>query len=173
MGIRIGEQAATLETLRGFVPRDNAARETVEPRPQEEASLIGGAHEPPPLRVGFGENTLSSFGAALRTLNGTLERAQDIVPTVEELREALRQRQAEQAARREDRANGREAAPEPKVELVRPDPSPQVRNFTSPEATNRAAPLLESEQVEVAAPAPTPAPAPGSPVTTQRLNLLV
>jgi hypothetical protein len=100
--------------------------------------------ERPEIRAGFGENTLSPSGAALRTINSNLEAARRLVPSVEELQQAARQRAAEQAdsfersAQRGDEERPGIGEPQPPREEVsfRPEPAPQARNF--PPASDRA-----------------------------------
>ncbi len=96
------------------------------------------------IRAGFGDGTLSPSGAALRTVNSNLAVARRLVPSVEELREAARQRAAEQAATLEQRAPAaeREAAAEaqaaetpPESVPFRPEPSAQALAFTRDDAT--------------------------------------
>lgn len=97
-----------------------------------------------PTRVGFGENTLSPSGAALRTISSNLEAARRIVPSVEELQQAARERAAEQvdAFERSTDRGGEDrpgiGEPQPPREEVsfRPAPAPQARNF--PQASERA-----------------------------------
>lgn len=92
------------------------------------------------IRAGFGENTLSPSGAALRTISRNLEAARRLVPSVEELQQAARQRAAEQAdtferaAQRgeEDRPGIGEPQPPREEVSFRPEPAPQARNFPPP-----------------------------------------
>jgi hypothetical protein len=99
--------------------------------------------DPAEVRAGFGDGTLSPSGAALRTVNSNLAVARRLVPSVEELREAARQRAAEQAATLEQRAPAAEreaaaaaqaATTPPEAVPFRPEPSAQARAFTREDA---------------------------------------
>lgn len=123
--------------------------------------------EAPAVRAGFGEGTLSPSGAALKTLDANLRAAEQLVPTVEELRERARIAQA----RREEAVAAREAAPVEfrQPERVRPEASPAVRNFFERETPPAERPEEDTAAVqpsEFATPVQDAASAPGS-----RLNL--
>lgn len=121
--------------------------------------------EAPAIRAGFGEGTLSPSGAALKALDANLRAAEQLVPTVEELRERARVAQA----RREEAAATREAKPVEfrQPERVRPEASVAVRNFFQDDT-----PPVEQAETEAAEPAESASPvadpfaAPGT-----RLNL--
>ena len=123
------------------------------------------AEEAPEIRAGFGENTLSPSGAALKTIEANLKAARQLVPTVEELRERARAAQA----RREEATAATDTPPVEfrQRELVRPESNPAARNFLqeedrpagAPEVQNRAPKNPEAVGPGLAAPQPAP---PGS-----------
>ena len=123
--------------------------------------------EAPDVRAGFGEGTLSPSGAALKTLNANLRAAEQLVPTVEELRERARVAQA----RREDAAAAREAEPVEfrQPERVRPEASPAVRNFFERETPPAERPEEDAATAEVSSAAAPAIDTPAAPGT--RLNL--
>lgn len=110
--------------------------------------------ETPEIRAGFGEGTLSPSGAALKTLDANLRAAEQLVPTVEELRERARIAQA----RREEAAAANDAPPVEfrQPERVRPEASPDVRNFVQEDAKLVDAPRTNVREPEAALPAPPP-----------------
>lgn len=123
--------------------------------------------EAPAVRAGFGEGTLSPSGAALKTLDANLRAAEQLVPTVEELRERARLAQA----RREEAVAAREAEPVEfrQPERVRPEANPAVRNFFERESPPAERPEEDTAPTEVsngAAPSIDASAAPGT-----RLNL--
>lgn len=125
--------------------------------------------EAPPVRVGFGENTLSPSGAALRALDRNLEAASELVPTVQELRERARLNQAARPDAIAPRADRPPDAEPRQPEFVRPEPNPSAREFVAglgndtPDRPNDAA----------ATPAPADAPDLETPPApqTRRLDL--
>ena len=122
--------------------------------------------EAPDVRAGFGEGTLSPSGAALKTLNANLRAAEQLVPTVEELRERARV-----ALARREEAAAREAEPVEfrQPERVRPEASPAVRNFFERETPPAERPEEDAATAEVSSAAATSIDTPAAPGT--RLNL--
>ena len=127
MGLDIGATARAISSLApvGFsrperlgAPRDART---------DDAAQLGRQEEDVEIRVGFGENTLSPSGAALRTLEGNLEAALQLVPTVQELRERARVNQAVRTEAIEARTE--RSSEVRRLETVRPEPSAAVRNF--------------------------------------------
>jgi len=145
MGINIGAVARAVSAL---PPASRPDRTPVRTDPQAEARTdIVQRPEEPEITAGFGENTLSPSAAALETLDSNLEVAQRIVPTVQELRERARVSQAA----RPDTIEARVAAPAQDVrrlETVRPEPSPAVRNFVSNPEPVAGRPPVETPPVE-------------------------
>lgn len=146
MGISIGSAvravAATLPV--GPVRSQRSPASTV-PDSTQDARLVR-EPEAPPITAGFGENSLSPSGAALRTLDRNLKAARRLVPTVEQLRDQARFNQAQRADAiesgaerdpavevRTEREPAREARSEElrQRELVRPEPNSAARNFVS------------------------------------------
>lgn len=166
----IASAIAALPPAGGYRP-DRPA--TFGDRGGENAPRLIEEPEAPPVRVGFGENTLSPSGAALRTLDRNLEAASELVPTVQELRERARFNQAARPDAIESRTTPpRETEPR-QPESVRPEPNPAAREFVAglgndaPDRPNDAAATPGST------PAPTEAPAPEAPPgpQTRRLDL--
>lgn len=166
MGVNIGSASRAITSLAsaGVTRPERVA--VSNPNGEKPGQLVRDK-EAPEIRAGFGENTLSPSGAALKTLDSNLRAAAQLVPSVEELRERARLAQA----RREEALASSDTAPVEfkQPERVRPEPSPAVRNFfqrdtvpAEPAATQRpdANPPEES------------APAKESPETSgSRLNL--
>ncbi len=123
--------------------------------------------EVPAVRAGFGEGTLSPSGAALKTLDANLRAAEQLVPTVEELRERARVAQA----RREEAVAARNADPVEfrQPERVRPEANTAVRNFFQKDTPPAERPKEDAAPVEPSETAPPTADAPAAPGT--RLNL--
>lgn len=102
MGLSIGQTASQLPVARTLsAPRSGSAVQS-----ESGTARNSRAENDAGPRVGFGSNTLSAASAALVTLDTNLERAREIVPTVEELRAQLR------ASRAEDNASLRAAQSE-------------------------------------------------------------
>lgn len=178
MGINIGSTSRAIVSLAstGAARLNRAVASTP---PTEKPGQLVKREEAPEIRAGFGENTLSVSGAALKTIDSNLKAAKQLVPTSEELRERARVAQA----RREEAIASAVAptlAPEatandttpvelPRRELVRPEANPAVRNFVQDEAgpsesTEAQGPAAERrESARVSTPPVTP---PGT-----RLNL--
>jgi hypothetical protein len=127
MGLSIG--SASIAASAAGASGINRSSRLGAPRPSgEEANLVPQA-EAPPVQAGFGENTLSPSSAALQTLDQNLAVAEELVPTMEELRERAVVLQAERIA-----AAPASRPPEQQAELrrresVRPEPDPAVQNF--------------------------------------------
>lgn len=165
MGLSIGQASIAISTA-STASANRPQRPEVTPNARVEERPIVERTDRPRPQVGFGENTLSPLSAALETIDSNLEAVEDVVPTVEELRERARVAQAEQRAELlEDRPVER---PEElrRRETVRPESDPAVRNFiTEPEATRPDTRLAAPEQpgqlpdlslVEEVRPAPEP-----------------
>lgn len=146
MGLQIGESVAALAALRPITPPpqgQEAASRSLASNPQQQEGGNGRSNrreQVDTLQAGFGANTVSVPGLALRTVDRNLASAREAVPSVEELREALRERQQEvREAQRvqsaqpgaESEANS-ETAPQPVS--FRPEASPRVRGFEQQEA---------------------------------------
>ena len=145
MGLQIGESVASLAAFRQITPPpqgQEAVNRTIAPDPQQQSGANGRSNrrdQVDTLQAGFGANTVSVPGLALRTVDRNLASAREAVPTVEELRESLRERQQEvREAQRvasarpspeAEEARGEEAQPV----RFRPEPSPQVRGFEQQE----------------------------------------
>ena len=163
MGLPIGQASIAVSTAANTVA-NRTTRPDVQPAaPAEEARLVQREESSAPPAAGFGENTLSPLSAALETLDTNLEVAQEVVPTVEELRARARVAQAERQAQT--------AEPRPlerpdelrRRESVRPEPDPAVQNFVAerePTTPNtRLAPPAAPERLEtVQSIRPTPDP---------------
>jgi hypothetical protein len=131
MGLDIGSSVRAIASVvpasfsrpdRSAVSRDSRS---------EEAGQLVRRPEAPPIRAGFGENTLSPSGAALKTLDSNLEAALQLVPTVEELRERARVNQASRADA-VDATSERERTGElRRLETLRPEPNASARNFVT------------------------------------------
>lgn len=164
MGVDIGAASRAISSLApaGFIRSDRAAATT--PEGEQPGQLIR-REKPPEIRVGFGENTLSPSGAALRTLDRNLEAAGQLVPTVEELRARAREAQALREAAQETAEPVEFRQPE----RVRPEPSPAARNFVQDEARPVATEPTRSEATET--PAEERPPVEFGAPTGARLNL--
>ena len=147
MGLQIGESVASLAALRQITPPpqgQEAANRTLASDPQQQNGANGRSNRRDQvdfLQAGFGANTVSVPGLALRTVDRNLASAREAVPTVEELRETLRERQQEvREAQRvasaqptpTGEADEEEAAQQPV--RFRPEASPRVRGFEQQEA---------------------------------------
>jgi len=177
MGINIGSTSRAIVSLAstGATRLNRAVASTP---PTEKPGQLVKRDEAPEIRAGFGENTLSVSGAALKTIDSNLKAAKQLVPTPEELRERAR---VAQARREEAIASAVAPAPTttttsdtppvefPRRELVKPEANPAVRNFVQEEAgpsesTEVQSPAAErQESTSVSTPPATP---PGT-----RLNL--
>src|SRR5690606_21282546 len=104
--------------------------------------------EAPEISAGFGKNTLSPSGAALKTLDSNLEAAQELVPTVQELRDRARAAQTERAVELEARAEAARATDLRRRESVRPEPNPAARFFVQESDTPPAAVHTPAERVD-------------------------
>lgn len=131
MGLSIGTSASALASIapaplprpdRVGEPRDRLLEEPGRVLPREEA---------PELRAGFGENTLSLPGAALRTLDASRENSRELVETLRELRERARAIEADRPGASERAAEDERTGELRQRESVRPDPDPAVRNFVA------------------------------------------
>jgi len=164
MGTSIGSTSRTIAALPPA--RDlRSVRGVASNQSADKPGQLVREKEAPEIRAGFGEGTLSPSGAALKTLDANLRAAEQLVPTVEELRERARIAQA----RREETAAANEAAPVEfrQPERVRPEASFAVRNFVREEertVESQTTPVRETDAVQ-----PTPPAEPDFPGT--RLNL--
>lgn len=178
MGIGIGSTSRAIVSLTPVgitLPVRSVASSTSAEKPGQ----LVRPEEAPDVQVGFGENTLSPSGAALKTLDSNLKAAAKLVPTVAELRERARAAQA-QAQREEAAANETPPVDFRRRETVLPEPNPAVRNFFQDtpkpvDAAEASAPAPTAEAPEEAAavqpsrPQPQVQPQPTPPGT--RLNL--
>jgi hypothetical protein len=125
--------------------------------------------EIPEIRAGFGEGTLSPSGAALKTLDANLRAAEQLVPTVEELRERARIAQA----RRDEAAAAGDSNPVEfrQPERVRPEANPAVRNFVREDTQFAEAQETPERETEAVQPAPPEAPPVNRNPPGTRLNL--
>jgi hypothetical protein len=168
MGTSIGSTSraiAALPPARDF----RAVRGVASNQSAEKPGQLVREKEAPEIRAGFGEGTLSPSGAALKTLDANLRNAEQLVPTVEELRERARIAQA----RREEAAAASDAPPVEfrQPERVRPEASFAVRNFVQDDAKLVGAPKTTARATEVAQSAPPEAPAVERNTPGTRLNL--
>ncbi len=163
MAINIGATSQATLSL-ASVGASRSVRGVASNQTDEKPGQLVRKKEAPEIRAGFGEGTLSPSGAALKIVDANLRAAEQLVPTVEELRERARVAQA-----RRDEAAAREAEPVEfrQPERVRPEASAAVRNFFQDETSPVERPEAESaESVESGSPVADPFAAPGS-----RLNL--
>lgn len=161
MGLSIGSASIAVSSVNATaVNRPNRSEASrVSEAPQTEQNP---APERNPVRAGFGENTLSPLGAALETLDTNLEVAEEIVPTVQELREQSRVNQAQLREDNPTFRSGENTGELRRRESVRPEPDPAVQNFvqdvgaveerSTPEAVglSTAANAPETPQFEIA-----------------------
>ena len=106
----------------------------------------------PARQAGFGANTISPANAAVDAIDQTVGQAADAVPSLEELAEQTRDRIDTGAAIAETRLGEEDAnAGGPQPQQVRPEPSPQVRNFEQAEAIPRNTEEREAPEEEVVA----------------------
>lgn len=149
MGLDIGTSVRVIASVapaslyrpdRAAVSGDNRA---------EEAGRLVRPPEDPPVRAGFGENTLSPSSAALEALDTNLEVAGDLVPTVQELRERARVNQAARPGAIESGA-ARNQGDVRRLESVRPEPNVNARNFIADRALEPVSAPAASEVAEEA-----------------------
>lgn len=144
MGLQIGESVAALAAFRQVTPppqtQEAASRAVASNAQQNDANSGTNRREQDEvLRAGFGANTVSVPGLALRTVDRNLASAREAVPSVEELRESLRERQqevreAQRAATTQQPAPAGETNDEEAQPVrVRPESSPRVRGFEQQE----------------------------------------
>lgn len=160
MGMRIGQNVPGYQPAPRFVTRDGQAPDMVRGAPAE------------PPSAGFGENTLSTNGAALETIGRNFRAVRDVVPTIEQRLEETRDRQAEQAAAREAQAQRTERQAEA-LEANRAQARESAR--AAAREARRAQAGQDAQALREAPARPEPAqnpPAPGNPVTTARLDIL-
>ena len=83
----VGQNAAAASLARaGVYPRVKLASNAGESSVQQTETLGAAKRKADTVvQVGFGDNTLSTIGAALRTIGGGLESARSSVPTLEEI----------------------------------------------------------------------------------------
>jgi len=96
MGVRISTIAQDVMTMRassvGLTKRSNVKTPELGFKSKPEGEL----------RAGFGKNTISGPTAALHTIDTSVQRAREMVPTMEEVREAFNARQDELKRAREE-----------------------------------------------------------------------
>ncbi len=161
MGLSIGQIPAAVAGLRSSPEFGRVRlREDTDPSiprraaSNDETPALGlGRREEALPRAGFGEGTLSPQGAALRTVNRTIEASRRALPSLDDIRsrfqanaaDARREAQeANLAAQREDRVAQREVAPRevpqraveerPTIQRVErriPEAAAQARRFIS------------------------------------------
>lgn len=146
MGLSIGQVPAALAGLRSS-PEFGRVRFREETDPSfsrraesDDSPALGlGRREETLPRAGFGEGTLSPQGAALRTINRTVEESRRALPSLDDIRlrfqanaaEARRAAQEESLATRDD-VRTRTAEERPQVQRVErriPEPAAQARRF--------------------------------------------
>lgn len=111
MGAGIGQSIQRLSAYRtGGGPRlsrpasDQAAVSFFQSEnKQDDVAFFNQRSQEEPLRVGFGDGTVSIGTAVVRTLQGGVQNAQRMIPSVEEAQERVRTRLAEQRAQQEER----------------------------------------------------------------------
>jgi hypothetical protein len=167
MGLSIGQIPAALAGLRsspefGRVRLRDEGDPSSPRRTQDNEPTLGlGRREEITPRAGFGEGTLSPQGAALRTINRTVEESRRALPSLDDIRTRFQANAAE--ARREaressapvDRNESIARAPEdrPTVQRVErriPEAAAQARRFIS-DINDAAAQAVERTGGEVAA----------------------
>lgn len=135
MGTAIGQTAAALVRLDAGTVRRRAR--AGEDRLSGQGS--DSRSEEPETRAGFGVGTLSPQSAALKTVSTNLQRARELVPTVEELQARARAASAEAAAKLEVSEAAREnsvkesnsgTAETPTLVTARPKAEPLARLFS-------------------------------------------
>lgn len=123
------------------------------------------------LQAGFGKNTISAPTAALRTIDTSVQRARDIVPTVQEVQEAFREYQEQL-----------ERAQQEQKERFSPrflDPAPAETTRQTVQTGTQIAPQTMARKTQAANPfsnytQPANAAYPGSAmITTPQLNILI
>lgn len=164
MGLSIGQIPGNLNGLARSAPLNRGGLRVDGPR------LIGGRDrdnrpvganffrrgEAEPIRAGFGRNTITAPGAAVLVLGQTIRSARSIVPTVQELRERLR----ENFENSPIVGNAREANEFQRDPGLRPiqtrrlDPAAQARNFVNAidEAAGITQARLRGEEPETTEP---------------------
>jgi len=168
MGLSIGQIPAALAGLRSSPEFGRVRlREDTDPsiprraQSDEQPALGLGRREETLPRAGFGEGTLSPQGAALRTVNRTIEESRRALPSLDDIRsrfqanaaEARREAQeASLAARREERpVEQRPAEDRPAIQRVErriPEASAQARRFIN-DVNDAAAQAIERTGGEV------------------------
>ena len=176
MGMRIDTYASALTSA--DASRATSAQRPVERDPAEDrgSGLPQDREETFEFRAGWGKDTLSPNGAALVVLGRNIESARRVVPTVEELRDQLRETRAEQRAAQEEAVGRREEAAR-QVESFRPEPTPRARSFVQDteqtqarfEAPPPAEALVEAPEPADLAPSAYPPPA----AAQERFDVLV
>ena len=167
MGLSIGQIPAALAGLRSS-PEFGRVRFREETDPSisrraesNDSPALGlGRREETLPRAGFGEGTLSPQGAALRTINRTVEESRRALPSLDDIRsrfqanaaEARREAREESIAARED-VSARVTEERPQVQRVErriPEPAAQARRFITDvnEAAARAVERTGGEPVQ-------------------------
>jgi len=174
MGLDIG---AAVRAVSAYPPASRPERSPAsrENRPGDRVELTPRPEEPE-IRAGFGENTLSPSGAALKTLDSNLEAAARLVPTVQELRDRARVTQAQRGEAIQARANQTQEFR--RLESLRPAPNAAARNFvTEPEPATPTAPAVapppaaDSDGLENSVPRETPPPEPAREPVPARFDI--
>ncbi|MBI2435180.1 MAG: hypothetical protein HYV26_20165 [Candidatus Hydrogenedentes bacterium] len=190
MAFAIGETGAGLAAARNSAFTFARARNVGESAVLSSA-LPSSTRPEPAQSLGFGENTLSPSGAALVTIRTTFRSAQNLVPSLEELRDELRARRAEQYAQQQER-NQKLEPRQPPLGQADSGRAPSAQSQRAPELVGIAAAFRRetSEPAQfrflsqpealgatfnaTSAPAETPvSPAPRDTVTINLLNLLI
>jgi hypothetical protein len=161
MGLRIGQNVeAPFITRASPRVQTSLARSAPAAERRTAAATFFPQVEPEPLRAGFGDGTVSIPGLTVRAIDTNLAGARRIVPTLEESREELRGRLAEQRAllEREPRepAEVRPTPPEPeRLDIRREQALAVARTRQFLNSLNEAA-AAAAERTGTAAPEPTP-----------------
>ena len=186
MGLSIGQTEASVAAVR---PENLAQpnRRGTAPSSEGRADAAGESGTLGQPQQAAEERVLSTAGAALRTLEDNFQSVRRLVPSISELNEETRaelaaatRARAEVALRRAEQLEALEegGAPQPaqegqqngapvaRVESVRPEPSPQVRNFETDEPP--APPTASSVERPEAAQGPAP-----EAFTPSRIDVLV
>ena len=101
MGVRIGE-VAPRPVQQEPRPKEAQVNRPGRPGPfaqeghENPANILFGSAREDPLRIGFGEGTVSMPGLTMRAIDSNMKGARRIVPSLEETREEVRERLADQ-----------------------------------------------------------------------------
>ena len=110
----VGQNAAAANLARaGAYPRVKLASTAGETSVQQTETLGSTNRKADTaVQVGFGDNTLSSMGAALRTIGKGLESARQTVPTLEQIQAQQRVEQAKDRLEMTQRTSAQQTAPQ-------------------------------------------------------------